>query len=97
MGRAKVLDVVDHPYLYAELYSATNDSCNDLTPEQWVMWDLHIMPKLEATCQLKRLNHGIIAPGLEQHHSKWATREGVSNNQLRDDVKRNLHVRSGLD
>jgi hypothetical protein len=94
--RAKVLDVGEHPCLYAELYSAGNDSCNDLTPEHRTMWDLHVMPKLEVTCECKCLQHSIISPCLEQHHSDWAAREGVSNNQLCDDIKPNLLIRSGL-
>src|SRR6266850_3444970 len=96
IGRAKVLDVGEHPFLYAELYSACNDSCNDLTPEHWAMWNLHVMPKLEVTCELKCLPHSIRSPRLEQHHSNWTAREGVSNNQLCDDIKPKLLVHSGL-
>jgi hypothetical protein len=42
---------------YAELYSASNEGCNDLKLEHRAMWDLHVMPKLEVTCELKCLPH----------------------------------------
>ena len=55
------------------------------------------MSKLEVAGELKRLCHGDVTPGLEQHHRNWPAREDVSNNQLRDDVKPNLLVGDGLD
>jgi hypothetical protein len=44
---------------YAKLYSASNDNCNDLTLEYRAMSDLHVMPKLEVTSELKCLPHSI--------------------------------------
>ena len=55
------------------------------------------MAEFEVASKLKRLCHGDIAPCLEQHHRNRAAREGVSNNQLCDDVQPNLLVRYGLD
>jgi len=53
--------------------------------------------KLEVARELKCLTHGNISPCLEQHHRNWAAGEGVSNNQLCDDVKPNLLIRNRLD
>jgi len=44
------------------------------------------MAEFEVAGKLKRLRHGDIAPRLEQHHRNRAAREGVSNDQLCDDV-----------
>jgi len=44
------------------------------------------MAELEIAGKLKRLRHGDIAPRLEQHHRNRAAGEGVSDDQLCDDV-----------
>ena len=61
-GRAKVLDVREHPSLYSELHSASDDRRDELTPEHRTMWDLHIMTEFEGAGTFKCLHHGNSAP-----------------------------------
>jgi hypothetical protein len=96
-GRTKIRNAREHPCLHTELDRASNYSRDDLAPEHRAMWDFHVVPKLEVACELKRLGHGNISPGLEQHHRNWAAREDVSDNQFCNDVQPNLLVSDGLD
>lgn len=97
MGGAEVLDVGEHPPLYAELHCSANDSRYDLTPEYRTRWDLHIVAQLEVIRETKCLGHGNIGPRLEHHHRNRATGEDISDNQLRKDVKPNVLICNGLD
>ena len=77
--------------------SASNDSCDYLTPEHRTRWDLHIVAKLEVACEVKCLGHGNITSCLEHHHCDWAAGKGVSNNHFCDDIKPNCLIRQGQD
>jgi len=95
IDRAKILDVREHPRLHAELHSPSNNCCDDLTEEHRAMRDLHIVTELEVARELKCLSHGVMAPGLEQHHGNRAARKRISDNQLGDDIKPYFLGRNG--
>ena len=44
------------------------------------------MAELEITCERQRLRHGDVSPRLEHHHSHGLAREGVADDELRDDT-----------
>ena len=84
--RAKVLNVREHPSLNSYLHSSGNDRPHDLTPEHWTMWDLHVMAEFHVAGKLECLYQGDISPRFKQHHRNRAAREGVSDDQLCEDV-----------
>ena len=96
-GRAEVLDVGEHPRLHAELHGSSDDRRDDLAEEHRARCDLHVVAELKVARELQRLHHGDIAPRLEQHHRDRAAGQGISDDQLRDDVEPNLLIRDGLD
>jgi hypothetical protein len=91
-----ILNVREHPCLHAELHSSGYDGRNDLADKHRTVRDLHVMTKFEATNELQRLKHSDVTPRLEHHHPKWVTRQNISNDELRDDVKPNLVVCDSL-
>ena len=93
---ANVLNVGEHPRLHTELHGASNDSCDNLTKKHRAMWNLHVVAKLEIARKLNGLGRGNMTPCFEYHHRNWAAREGISDDQLRNDVQPNLLGRNGL-
>jgi len=53
--------------------------------------------ELEVGRELKCLCHGNVTPGLEHHHSNWASWKHVSDNEFGNDIQANLLVSDGLD
>ena len=97
MGLANALNIGEHPCLHAKLHGASNNGGDNLTQEHRAMWDLHVVGKLEVSREHNRPVHGNITPCLEHHHRNRATRKGVSDDQLRNDVRPKLLARSGPD
>jgi hypothetical protein len=91
-----VLNVREHPCLHAELHSSSYDGRNDLADKHRTVRDLHVMTKFEVTSEPQRPSHSDGTPNLEHHHRKWVTRQSISNDELRDDVKLNLAVCDSL-
>lgn len=87
---AHTLDVAEHPSLNTKLGGQSNNRGDDLSPEHRTRRDLHVVTKLEVGGERKTLGHGDVTPSLEHHHGDRATRKGVTDDELSDDVETDL-------
>lgn len=92
-----IWNISEHPRLNSELDSPRDDSGDDLRPEHDAWGNFHVVTELEVACEGEGLVHGVVAPGLEQHHCDGFARESISDDELRDNVEADLLVRDGLD
>ena len=53
----------------------------------------HVVPEFEVRAKLQGLRHGDVTPCLKHHHSNWASRESITNDQFCDDTGRNVGMR----
>jgi len=54
------------------------------------------MAEFEVRSELQRLGHGNVTPGLEHHHSDWASGEGISDDQFSNNIEPDLLISDGL-
>lgn len=90
-------NVGEHPRLDTELDGASNNSGDDLGPEHSPRRNLHVVAKLEIGGKGQGLGHCDVSPSLEHHHGDGAAREGITDDELSDDVETDLLVSNGLD
>jgi hypothetical protein len=83
---AQILNMREHPCLHTKLHGARNDGTNDQAEEHRTVWDLHVMADFQETGEIQRLIHGVETPSLEHHHRNWAVRQGISNDEFRDNI-----------
>lgn len=94
---AHILDIREHPCLYAELNRARHHRRDRLRAEHRPRRDLHVVAQLEVRGELERLRHSDVPPSLEEHHGNWTARKRVPDNKFRDDVQPDLLVGDSLD
>jgi len=87
---ADILDMREHPSLYAQLRRKCDDRSDNLSPEHRSRRNLHIMTELEVGSERERLVHGDVAPRLEHHHRNRAPRKGITNDEFRNDIQTDL-------